>query len=127
MEDAEEVIQGETENCTPELLDSKRYELKYKEEIYSLLIERSSNDYIHFHLRKSNNISMYHYINKYKYNDIIKILSLQNEYQKDSSKVFQFFDLALTNKKIQLEYNSYKNIMELILKNEKDVNEKECN
>ena len=36
---------------------------------------------IHFELRKSNNISMYHYINKYKYNDIIKILSLQNEYR----------------------------------------------
>ena len=35
---------------------------------------------IHFQLRKSNNISMYHYINKYKYNDIIKIFSLQNEY-----------------------------------------------
>ena len=87
MEDAEEVIQGETEGCTPELLDSKRYELKIKEDIYSLLIERSSDHYIHFHLRKSNNISMYHYINKYKYNDIINILSLQNEYQKDSSKV----------------------------------------
>ena len=124
MEDAEEVIQGETEGCTPELLDSKRYELKYKEDIYSLLIERSSDDYIHFQLRKSNNISMYHYINKYKYNDIIKIFSLQNEYQKDSSKVFQFFDLAVKNEKIKLEFNNYnKNIMELILKNEKDINE----
>jgi len=124
MEDAEEVIQGETEGCTPELLDSKRYELKYKEDIYSLLIERSSDDYIHFQLRKSNNISMCHYINKYKYNDIIKILSLQNEYQKDSSKVFQFFDSAAKNEKIKLEYNNYnKNIMELILKKEKDVNE----
>ncbi len=79
------------------ILDSKRYELKYKEDIYSLLIERSSDDYIHFELRKSNNISMFHYINKYKYNDIIKILSLQNEYQKDSSKVFQFFDSAAKN------------------------------
>ena len=93
MEDVEEVIHGETENCTPELLNSKRYEFKYKDDIYSLLIERSSDDYIHFQLRKSNNISLYHYINKYKYNDIIKILSLQNEYQKDSSKVFQFFYL----------------------------------
>ena len=46
MEDAEEVIQGETENYIPELLDSKRYELKYKEVIYSLLIERYSDDYI---------------------------------------------------------------------------------
>ena len=114
MEDAEEVIQGETEGCTPELLHSKRYELKFKEDIYSLLIERSSDDYIHFELRKSNNISMYHYINKYKYNDIIKIFALENEYQKDSSKVFQFFDSALANKKIKLEYNNYKNIMELI-------------
>ena len=34
------------------ILDSKRYELKYKEEIYSLLIERSSDDYIHFQLYK---------------------------------------------------------------------------
>ena len=38
MEDAEEVMLGETEGCTPELLDSKRYELKYKEDIYSLLL-----------------------------------------------------------------------------------------
>ena len=79
MEDAEEVIQGETE-CTPELIDSKKYELKYKEDIYSLLIERYSDDYIQFELRKSNNISLYHYINKYNYKDITKIFSLQNEY-----------------------------------------------
>ena len=38
MEDVEELIQGETEGCTQELLDSKRYELKYKEDIYSLLL-----------------------------------------------------------------------------------------
>ena len=115
MDDAEEVIQGETEGCTPELLDSKRYELKYKEDIYSLLIERYSDDYILFELKKSNNISLYHYINKYKYKDITKIFSLQKEYQQDSSKVFQFFDLALTNKRIKLDYNKDKNIMELNL------------
>ena len=124
MEDAEEVIQGETDNCTPELLDYKRYELKYKEDIYSLLIERYSDDYIQFELRKSNSISLYHYITKYKFNDIIKRLSLKKEYQQDSSKVFKFFVLAVKNKKIHLEYNNYnKNIMELILMKEKDVNE----
>ena len=109
MEDAEEVMQGETEGCTPELLDSKGYELKYKEDIYSLLIERYSDDYIQFELRKSNSISLYHYITKYKFNDIIKRLSLKKEYQQDSSKVFKFFDLAVKNKKIHLEYNNYKN------------------
>ena len=125
MEDAEEVIQGETEGCTPELLDSKRYELKYKEDIYSLLIERYSDDYIQFELRKSNSISLYHYITKYKFNDIIKRLSLKKEYQQDSSKVFKFFDLTITNKIIHLEYNNYKNIMELILEKEKEANEVE--
>ena len=78
MEDVEEVIHGEIENCTPELIDSKKYELKYNEDIYSLLIESSSDNYIRFVLRKSNNISMYQYINKYKYNDISKIFSLPN-------------------------------------------------
>ena len=121
MEDAEEVIQGETE-CTPELIDSKKYELKYKEDIYSLLIERYSDGYMQFELRKSNNISLYHYINKYNYKDITKILSLQNEYQKDSSKIFQFFNLAIINKKIELEYNNDKSIF-LITK--KDLNKKE--
>ena len=90
MEDAEEVIQGETEGCTPELLDSKRYELKYKEYIYFLLIERSSDDYIHFQLRKSNNISMYHYINKYKYNDITNIFHYQMNIKKIHLKYFNF-------------------------------------
>ena len=90
MEDVEEVIQGETENCTPELLDSKRYELKYKEAIYSLLIERSSDDYIRFELRKSNNISMYHYIKKYKYNDIIKIFHYKMNIKKIHLKYFNF-------------------------------------
>ena len=89
-----------------------------------MIIERASDDYIHFQLRKSNNISMYHYINKYKYNDIIKIFALENEYQKDSSKVFQFFDSALANEIIKLEFNNYnKNIMEIILKKERDDNE----
>ena len=124
MEDIEEVLQGETENCTPELIESKKYEVKYKEDIYSLLIERTSDDYIHFQLYKSNNISLYHYINKYKYNNIINIFSLQNEYyQKDSSKLFLLFDLALTNKKLKFEYNNNKIIMKLILKKEKDFNE----
>ena len=52
-----------------------------------MIISKNTYNNIHFELRKSNNISFYNYINKYKYNDIIKIFSLQNEYHKDSSKV----------------------------------------
>ena len=90
MEDAEEVIQGETEGCTPELLDSKRYELKYKEDIYSLLIERHSGDNIQFELRKSSNISMYNYINKYKYKDITKFYHYKMNISKILLKYFDF-------------------------------------
>ena len=35
---------------------------------------------IQFELRKSNSISLYYYIIKYKFNDIIKLLTLKNEY-----------------------------------------------
>ena len=35
---------------------------------------------IQFELRKSNSISLYHYITKYKFNDIIKLLTLKKEY-----------------------------------------------
>ena len=97
MEDVEEVIQGETKGCTPELLDSRGYELKSKEDIYSLLIERYSDDYIHFELRKSNSISLYHYITKYKFNVIIKRLSLKNEYQQDSSKIQYIYSNIINN------------------------------
>ena len=75
MEEVEEII------YTPELIESKKYELKYKEDFYSLLIKRYSDDYIQFELRKSNNISLYHYIKKYKFNDLIKLLSFKKEYQ----------------------------------------------
>ena len=34
---------------------------------------------IQFELRKSNSISLYYYITKYKFNDIIKLLTLKKE------------------------------------------------
>ena len=48
---------------------------------FFLLINKMS-----FELRKSNSISLYHYITKYKFNEIIKRLSLKNEYLNLSNK-----------------------------------------
>ena len=126
MENIEAPMPYNTPNFQLKLIESKKYELKYKEDIYSLLIERYSDDNIFFKLRKSNNLSIYNYMNKYNYNDITRLFLLQKEYYENLSKVFQFFDLALINKKIKLEYNNDKNIMELILNKKLDFDEVEC-
>ena len=69
---------------------------------------------------------MLYYKNKYNYTEITKLFLLQKEYYQDLSKVFKFFDAALTKKKIKLEYNENKKTMELILNKTLDFDEIEC-
>ena len=126
MEYIDEEILCETENYQSELVESKKYTLNYKEDIYSLLIERYSDDNIGFKISQSYNISLYYYKNKYNYTEITKLFLLQKEYYQDLSKVFKFFDAALTKKKIKLEYNENKKTMELILNKTLDFDEIEC-
>jgi len=78
MENIEELVQYETPGFLLQLLESKKYELKYKDDIYSLLVERFSDENIYFKLRKSNNLSLYHYMNKYNYDEIVKHFLLLN-------------------------------------------------
>ena len=73
------------------LIESKKYELKIGEEIYSLLLEIYSDNNIYFKLRKTNNSSFYHYMNKFNYNDITQLFLLQKEHYKDMQNIFQFF------------------------------------
>ena len=40
------------------LIESKKYEINYEEDSYSLLIETYSNETIFFQLRKANNLSL---------------------------------------------------------------------
>ena len=126
MEYIDEEILCETENYQPELIESKKYTLNYKEDIYSLLIERYSDDNIGFKISQSNNIFLHYYKNKYNYTEITKLFLLQKEYYQDLSKVFKFFDAALTKKKIKLEYNENKKTLELILNKTLDFDEIEC-
>ena len=80
MEYIDEEILCETENYQPELIESKKYKLNYKEDIYSLLIERYSDDNIGFKISQSNNISLHYYKNKYNYTEITKLFLLQKKY-----------------------------------------------
>ena len=108
------------------IIESKKYELKYENEEFSLLMEIYSDDNIYFKLRKSKNLSLYEYSNKHNYNEITKLFLLQKEHYKDLSKIFHFFDLAFTRKKIKLEYNKEKNVMLLKLNKILDFDEIEC-
>ena len=116
----------DTPNISNEVLQSKKYELKLGEDIYSLLIETNSDNKIIFKLRKSNNLSLYHSINKYYYEQITKLFFLHKEHYKDLNKVFHFFDLSLTKNKINFEFNKEGNIIILKLKKILDFDEIEC-
>ena len=126
MENIEAPVPYETPGFLLKLLESKKYELKYKDDIYSLLVERYSDENIYFKLRKSNNLSMYHYMKKYNYDEITKHFLLHKEYYQDLSKVLQFFDVAFSKNKIKLEFNKDKSIIELIVKKILDYDEIEC-
>ena len=116
----------DTPNISNEVLQSKKYELELGEDIYSLLIETNSDNKIFFKLRKSNNLSLYHFINKYSYEQITKLFFLHKEHYKDLNKVFHFFDLFLPKNKMNFEFNKEGNIIILKLKKILDFDEIEC-
>ena len=113
-------------NNQEKLIQSKIFELKCEEQNYCLLLEIYSDNNIYFKLRESNKLSLYYYLNKYNYEDITKYFLLQKEHYTDLKKVFNFFDLALSKKKINLELDKKKKVMILKLKKIIDFDEIEC-
>ena len=114
-----------TPKLNNKILNSKKYELKYEKEIYTLIIEISDKSII-FSIRNSNKISFYNYESILNYDEITKKFLLLKDVYTDLNKVLDFFDLALTKEKINLEYNKENNAMILILKKVVDFNEVEC-
>ena len=114
------------QNNQCKIIESKRFELNIEEQIYSLLMEINSDDNIYFKLRKSKELCLYQYINKFNYDNITKLFLLQKEYYKDLIKIFHFFDSAFTKKKMKLEYNKEKDVMLLKLNKILDFDEIEC-
>ena len=105
------------------LLESKKYKFKLEEDSYSLLMEITSDNSIKFNLINIKNISLYNYINEYTYDRITDLFILHKEHYKDINKVFQFFDKAITNDKIKLNYDKNNHKMILSLKRIVDFDE----
>ena len=114
-----------TPKLTNKIVKYKKYELKCEKDIYSLIIELSDTS-ISFEIKNSNKISFYNYKRIFNYDEIIKKFLLVKDYYQDLNKVLDFFDLAFTKEKINLEYNKENNSMILKLKKVVDFNEVEC-
>ena len=108
------------------LIESKKYELKLREDTYSLLIERFEN-LISFKIRQINNICLYQYFREYKYEDILNLLSLIKNQYEDLSKIFIYFDKMINKQKVFLDYNNQNKLMILKVKRTVDIEEFECN
>ena len=76
-------------NYDAKLIESKKYILKCEENIYSLTMETYYEDNIYFKLRKYNNLSLYHHINKLNYEEITKLFLLHKEHYTNISKVLK--------------------------------------
>ena len=94
--------------------DSKKYELKLEDIIYSLEVQLYSEDKLSFKLTKSDNLSLYCYSKEFNFNDIQTLLSLNKEQFDNLSKIFSLFDKIITNKELNLVFNQ--NDKEMILK-----------
>ena len=81
-------------------------------------MELLSNDLITLNVRQINNISFYYFYKEYKYDQLLILLILNNEYHNNISKIYQFCDIAITKNKVKLIKEKEKMI--LLLNN--DIN-----
>lgn len=102
------------------------YELSLDYDTYLLIMKTLPDNKIHFKIRQINNLSFFYYEREYKYEEITKIFFLEKNYYDSISKIFKFYDIAITRKKVSLSYNKEENIIILSLKKVMDFDEVEC-
>ena len=112
-------------NNKPSLLESKEYELKLDNDTYLLKMELNLNEQINLNLRKVNNLSFYCYSKEYKYDSLLKLLLLNKDYYDNISKIYNFFDKAISKKKVKLIKEKEKQMI-LLLKNVIEFEEIDC-
>ena len=106
------------------LIENKKYELKLDKEIYLLNMSLYSNQTIHFNIVKNSEFSFSKYTKSFDYNEITKKFLLPNEYYNTISKVFKYFDTAISKSKVFLIKENYN--MKLLLKKNMDFDEVDC-
>ena len=125
MEEIEAPTPIDINNKENYLLESKEYELKLDNDIYLLKMELKLNDIISLKIRQINDLSFYYYSKDYKYDNLAKLLLLNKDYYDNISKIYKFFDKAISKKKVKLIKTKEKQII-LLLKNIIEFEEVDC-
>ena len=110
-----------------QLLQSKEYKFQINTDKYTLKINAYSNQSIQFYIKQTNSITIYYYERNYAYDDIIKALILAKDYYKDIAKIFEFYDTAITKKKVTLKEDKENKQMILQLEKQFDFVIMQCN
>ena len=106
---------------------SKEYDLQINDDNFKLKIDVYSNQKINFHIKQTNKISKYYYENEYTYDEITKALKLLKEHYTDIIKVFNFYNTAITMKKVLLKEEKEKKQLILNMERELDFDLIQCN
>ena len=76
-------------------------------------------------LRQLDNISYYHYVSEFNYEDIIKLLNLEKNDFKDIKNIAGLLDKSIKNEKVLIHKDEKKNELNLNIKLEKDSKEED--
>ena len=116
----EPVADSQKKSVQDESAYVRKYKLCLNNSIYSLAIENLSKENILFKLRQINNISYTCYLKNYSLDNLIKELNLPGQIYNQITKIFELFDLLISNNKIKIDF--YNRNMNLCLK----LNENSC-
>ena len=104
-----------------------QYLLKLDSTPFKLTIEINiKNNSLSFRLRQVDNISYYHYVSEYNYEDVIKRLNLEKNDFKDIKNIADLLDTSIKNEKVLINKDEKKNELILNIKLEKDSKEEDC-
>jgi hypothetical protein len=89
------------------------------------MIEILPKNDILFKLRQSNTISYTHYLKKFQISYFIKLLNLSKTNYNNITKIFELFDLLISDNKVKIGLDSNNKIMNLYLTLKEESQEKE--
>ena len=111
------------------VIQSKEYEFKIKENKFKVIIDIYSNQTIHFYAIQLNKLSMYYYEKEFTYDEIIRNLILVKDLYKDISSVLDFYNKSIRNEQVILmeKIVNEKKILILNMQRILDYHIKQCN
>ena len=93
------------------VLESREYEIKLNNDIYTLKIDLKSKETFGFILKQTNTINVYKYINEFSKDKLISNLELIKSKYLEPTKIFTFFDTTFSKNKLELKNHNDKEKM----------------